>query len=202
MKNGFEEHSGRRRAATVAAGLFVALALGCPQVGLAASSKQTTFPSAEAASRALFLAVQHNDKQALTSIVGAGDELLSSNDAVQDRLDRQQFIQKYQEMHRLARGPNEETTLYVGAENWPFPIPLVSTDGVWRFDPDAGQEEVLVRQIGENEATSIETCRDLTLAEDQAATRGNDDGPLGLDLDARSQRALNYIELDGGYSNR
>src|ERR1700756_2549421 len=171
MKNGIKRLSGCARPATVATGLFVALALGYPQVGLAASSKQTTFPSAEAASRALFLAVQHDDKQALTNIVGAGDELLSSNDAVQDRLDRQQFIQKYQEMHRLAGGPNEETTLYIGAENWPFPIPLVSTDGVWRFDPDAGQEEILVRQIGENELTTIETCRDLIRAKDQPVTR-------------------------------
>jgi len=63
-----------------------------------------------------------------------------------------------------------DTILYIGAENWPFPIPLVSKDGVWRFDPAAGQQEVLLRQIGENEVTAMDTCHDLVLAEEQSGT--------------------------------
>jgi hypothetical protein len=40
-------------------------------------------------------------------------------------------------------------TLYVGAENWPFPVPLVSENGTWHFDQEAGKKEVLLRRIGE-----------------------------------------------------
>lgn len=179
MKNKFEKFPGRALAATVAPGLFAVLALGYAQVCLAGSPGQTTFPSAEAGSRALFLAVQQHDEQALTKILGAGEDLVSSDDPAQDKLDRQQSIQKYQEMHRLAREPDGDTILYIGAENWPFPIPLVTKDGVWRFDPDAGRQEVLFRQIGENEIAAIETCRDLARTEDQPATRDKTDRATG-----------------------
>jgi hypothetical protein len=49
--------------------------------------------------------------------------------------------------------PTFTSLLYIGAENWPFPIPLVSQNGVWRFDSDAGVHEIRYRRIGENELT-------------------------------------------------
>jgi hypothetical protein len=39
-------------------------------------------------------------------------------------------------------------TLVMGNESWPFPIPIVRTNGSWRFDTAAGKEEVLHRRIG------------------------------------------------------
>jgi hypothetical protein len=59
----------------------------------------------------------------LAQILGAGTELVSSDDNAQDTLDRERFVQKYQEMHRLVRDPGGVAVLHVGAENWPFPIP-------------------------------------------------------------------------------
>src|SRR5579864_7353338 len=76
----------------------------------------------------------------------------SAGDEIEDKLEREQFSQKYQEMHRLVREADGNTVLYIGAENWPFPIPLVSTNGAWHFDSDAGKSEILFRTIGENEA--------------------------------------------------
>src|ERR1700730_4451934 len=67
-------------------------------------------------------------------------------------------------MHRLVREPDGTTVLYVGAENWPFPVPLASQAGAWYFDGAAGKEEVLFRRIGENEATAIEACHALVLS--------------------------------------
>jgi CO/xanthine dehydrogenase Mo-binding subunit len=64
---------------------------------------QKTFPSPEDASRALFVAVQDDDQQALMEIFGAaGRDLISSGDAAEDTNSRHQFVQKYQEMHRRA----------------------------------------------------------------------------------------------------
>jgi hypothetical protein len=54
--------------------------------------------------------------------------------------------------------------LYLGAENWPFPVPLVSKNGRWQFDSVAGAQEVLFRRIGENESIAIQTCHALILA--------------------------------------
>src|SRR4051812_8868819 len=40
------------------------------------------------------------------------------------------FERKYREMHRLGRESDGSVTLYIGAENWPFPVRLVQTNGV------------------------------------------------------------------------
>jgi hypothetical protein len=149
---------------------------------LAQQPAQQTFPSAAEASKSLFQAVQRNDAQAITSIMGGPSDLASSHDEAQDKLDREFFVQKYQEMQRLGREIDESVTLYIGAENWPFPIPLVEKNGVWRFDSDAGLKEVLYRRIGENELSAITICHDFVAAAKhngtQPNTTGPEDGPL------------------------
>jgi hypothetical protein len=142
-----------------------ALLLAGPATLLARSSSQPTFASPEDASRALLAAVQKHDERAVTKILGTGSESVTSGDKVQDSLERDQFVQKYQQMHRLVQEPGGVTALYIGAENWPFPIPLVSRGGVWRFDPDGGANEIRFRRIGENEVTAIGICHALVAAE-------------------------------------
>jgi hypothetical protein len=126
-----------------------------------------TFPSAEAAAEALFAAVQSQDEKALSQIVGGDPDLLSSGDKSSDEIDRKTFLAKYSEMHRLAREP-DATVLYIGAENWPFPVPIVSTKGTWSFDPQTGKREVLFRRIGANESFAIDVCRALARSEQEA----------------------------------
>ena len=135
--------------------------------GLAQESAPTAFQSPAEASQTLFQAVQRNDGEAVAKILGGPSELASSGDAAQDKLDREMFVQKYQEMHRLGRDADGSETLYIGAENWPFPIPLVEKNGAWHFDPVAGLKEVLFRRIGENELTAIAICHELVAAERQ-----------------------------------
>ena len=138
---------------------------------LAASSSQTAFASPEEAGRALVSAVQQHDERSVTRILGAGDELISADGQTEERLERERFAQKYQEMHRWVRESGRTRVLYVGAENWPFPIPLVSRKGRWQFDSKAGSDEILYRRIGENEVTAISTCGTLATAETR---QGND----------------------------
>src|SRR5258706_13021545 len=73
---------------------------------LAEAPAQPTFPSAAEASQTLFKAVQSNDEQAIASILGGPSELTSSRDEGQDKADRELFVQKYQQMHRLCREPD------------------------------------------------------------------------------------------------
>ena len=54
-------------------------------------------------------------------------------------------------MHRLVKEPDGTTVLYIGAENWPTPIPLVKKGSSWYFDTAAGKKEILYRRVGENE---------------------------------------------------
>jgi len=141
------------------------LAAGSVGPCLAAASSQTTFASPADAGRALASAVQRHDERAVRDILGGGSELIRSDDTVEDTLDRERFAQKYQEMHRLVHDSGGIATLYIGAENWPFPVPLVSRNGAWRFESKAGSEEIRFRRIGENEVTAIGMCATLIIAE-------------------------------------
>jgi hypothetical protein len=162
---GSERPSARRYAAAVASAAFALLLAGYAQTSLARQPGLKTFSTAEEASHALYLAVKGNDEKAVAAILGADSELVSSNDKGQDRRDRARFTEKYGQMHRLVREPDASTVLYIGAENWPFPIPLASEHGAWHFDAKAGMEEVLFRRIGKNELNASQACHALVLAE-------------------------------------
>jgi hypothetical protein len=154
-------------------GTLVLLVLAAPASGAEQSSRKT-YPSAEQAAEALFLAVQAGDEQGVSQILGGDKELFSMDDKSQDDLDRRQFLEKYREMHRLVREPGG-TILYVGAENWPFPLPLNSKNGAWSFDTRAGKREILFRRIGANESSAIDLCYALARSDDRdaAALLGN-----------------------------
>ena len=162
-------------------GTLSALALlivGYSHLSLAQKSGPETFSSPGKASSALFQAVQNSDEEALERILGADKEVTSSNDEIEDKLEREQFSQKYQEMHRLVREPDGRTVLYIGAENWPFPIPLVSKNGTWHFDSDTGKQEILFRTVGENETTAIQVCHVLAQAKERSETETTGADPI------------------------
>ena len=151
-------------------GAFAALLLGLLFVPLSFAQQpdQRTFHTPEEASIALFTAAQQENEQALLDILGpAGKEVISSGDLAEDMNDRVGFVVKYKEMHRLCKQPDGTMILRVGAENWPFPIPLASRDGNWFFDTAAGKEEVLLRRIGKNELAAIDACQQLVAAEQE-----------------------------------
>src|SRR5258705_3854369 len=164
--------SSRLRLSWMAAVSVLALLVGASaQWSLAQNSGPKTFASPGEASNALFQAVQDEDEEAVERILGAGKEVTSSSDEIEDKLERERFSQKYQEMHRLVREPDGSTVLYIGAENWPFPIPLVSKNGAWFFDSDTGTQEILFRTVGENETTAIQVCHEVAKAKQAIDTQ-------------------------------
>src|SRR5258707_8716248 len=163
----------RKNFVRFAVSVLFALSLGFSSAPtFAQEAGQRTFSSAEDASRALFNAMKGEDQQASLSILGpAGKEVLSSGDREEDLDARVSFVVKYQEMHRLVTEANGTASLMVGAENWPFPIPLVNNHGTWFFDTAAGKDEILFRRIGKNELAAVEACRQLVEAQRQYFTR-------------------------------
>jgi hypothetical protein len=147
--------------------------------GIAHGAQARTFRSATDASDALFEAVRNGDAHTVEAILGSTDGLASCGEESRDSRDRERFVEKYQQMHRLVREPDGSTVLYVGAENWPFPIPLVSSHGQWHFDAKAGWREVTFRRIGANEATAIEVSRATVEAVKHDATPSGTDPLLG-----------------------
>ncbi len=137
-----------------------------PAISQAQQQGQKTFASAEEASNALFTAAQSNDEKAMLAIFGPdGKQVVSSGDEVQDQEMHANFAKKYQEMHRLVNEPDGTTSLYIGAENWPAPIPLINKGNVWYFDTQAGTREILYRRVGRNEITTIHVCQELVAAQ-------------------------------------
>jgi len=153
--------------------VMFALSLGCSSAPTFAQEPgQRTFASAEDASRALFDAMHAQDDESPLSILGpAGKDVVSSGDPVEDSDTRVGFVVKYQEMHRFITEANGTETLVVGAENWPFPIPLVKNNGLWYFDTPAGKDEILIRRIGKNEIAAMDACRELVDAQKEYFAR-------------------------------
>jgi hypothetical protein len=160
------------------ASLMFALSLGSSAPTFAQEPGQRTFASAEDAGHALLDAMQAQDEQAPLNILGpAGKDVISSGDPVEDSDARASFVIKYQEMHRLVPETNGTVSLILGAENWPFPIPLVNNHGTWFFDTAAGKDEILFRRIGKNELAAMDACRELVEAQKQYFARPPADLP-------------------------
>jgi Protein of unknown function (DUF2950) len=166
--------------ARVAFAMAALLLAAYAPLGVAGNFNQATFMSAEEASHALFLAVRNHDERAVTAILQEGNSSVSADEELQDRLDRERFVQKFEEMHRWVREAHGGMILYIGAENWPFPIPLVSRNGAWRFDSDAGMREIRYRRIGENELTTIALCQGLVAQSHPGAADATDGATVAL----------------------
>lgn len=171
--------------------LFLTVVVGFTTSSFAQQSQARTFSSASEATDALFQAAEKQDEPTLESILGAGKEVASSSDDEEDKLEREQFTKKYQEMHRLVAEPDGTTVLYIGAENWPFPIPLASKNGEWYFDSDQGKQEILFRRIGENETTAIEVCEEFAMAKDARAAKAASHDPITQFAESLADGAAN-----------
>jgi hypothetical protein len=127
---------------------------------------QKTFSSPEEASKAVVAALQNNDEKAVLEILGPdATQIVSSGDPTEDAESHANFVRKYEEMHRILKEPDGSVTLYIGAENWPTPIPLVMKGNLWFFDTEAGKREILFRRIGRNEYSTIRICQELVAAQ-------------------------------------
>jgi Protein of unknown function (DUF2950) len=137
---------------------------------------QRTFASPEEAGAALLDAAKSGDRTALAAIFGPeGEGVLLSGDTVKDKDTLQDFVAAYVQMHRWREIQAGGEMLYVGADNFLFPIPLgKNAQGQWQFDTAAGKDEILARRIGRDELTAIAACAAAAKAEDQYFTQTHD----------------------------
>lgn len=151
---------------------FLLVAIFLPALLLGAcGASQRSFDSPDAAVAALRAAVADDERGELRALFGPRSDELRSGDPEQDRSDFVAFSYKLTEQTLLLdapvshQGPPSQIIL-VGVEEWPFPVPLVSDNrGRWRFDTDAGVEQLTDRRIGENELSTIDALRAFVLAE-------------------------------------
>jgi Protein of unknown function (DUF2950) len=167
------------------------------------SATQQVFPTPNAAVSALVAADKADDMKVLGAILGPdSDQILSSGDPVADKNARDEFVRRYNEMHRLAYDEQGRVILYIGANNWPVPIPLVKKDSGWVFDTAAGKDELLFRRIGRNELFTIKVLEDLADAQSEYASGTHDGGSEGefaqkILSDAGKQNGLYWETAEG-----
>jgi len=150
----------------ILAALAILLTACFPIRSMAQQAGQKTFSSPEDASNALVTAARNNDEKTMLDILGPdGKQIVSSGDDAEDAESRANFVRRYEQMHRLMKEPDGTTVLYIGAENWPTPIPLVNQGNSWYFDTEAGKKEILYRRVGRNELSAISVCQELVAAQ-------------------------------------
>src|SRR5208283_1863862 len=113
-----------------------------PQETKTESVAQKVFATPDDAGTAFLEAAKSVDQAALLAIFGPdGKRALFSGDAVKDKDNFQDFIAAYNQMHRWREIKVGGEILYIGADNYPFPIPLgKNAAGQWVFDTAAGKD--------------------------------------------------------------
>jgi hypothetical protein len=131
------------------------------------------FKTPEEAAEALIAAAEQFDVETLKGILGPdGVDLVVTEDTVQDKTQATEFAAMARQQSRVVRDSTDAKVahLLVGPDDWPLPIPVVEDGGTWRFDSQAGREEVLLRRIGRNELDAIEVCRGYVEAQHEYAS--------------------------------
>ena len=180
----------RRYSPAAAMCVLLGLLLLVPALGQQGNEK--TFGSPGDAVLALYNAVKSNEQQAISAILGSNSgPILHTGDEVADKNMGTEFIRRYDQMHRVVMEPDQTVTLYVGADNWPMPIPIVkNSSGAWYFDTEAGAKEILYRRIGRNENDAIEVLYTLVGAQREYASATHDGGNS-------KHYALKFVSTEG-----
>jgi Protein of unknown function (DUF2950) len=149
--------------------LIMSMTSGAKAEGGAAAETVRTFASPQAAGDALLKAAKSGDQASLLEIFGPeGKEVLFSGNAAMDQAALKDFAAAYETMHRWGNIAAGGEMLYVGAENFPFPIPLEkNASGQWYFNTANGADEILARRIGRNELVAMAALGALANAQHQ-----------------------------------
>jgi Protein of unknown function (DUF2950) len=161
-----------RRGHIPLAGVAAAALLGL----MPAAKAQQSFGNPDAAASALVSAVKSGEKQDVLKVLGAdGEDIIDSGDEVADKAAREKFLAAYDAKHSI-KVAGQKGSLIIGADDFPFPIPLIRTRTGWEFDTVEGRKEILYRRIGRNELDAIQTILAFLDAENEYADKDRGDG--------------------------
>jgi hypothetical protein len=141
--------------------MMAATAAALATVG-AAWAEPAFYDSPDAAAAAFRSALEAGGIDPLLSVFGPeAEDILLSGDAEQDRERRRDLLAAWLQMGRVGvETGGDAATIYLGRDQWPFPIPIArGPDGAWAFDVVTGRETVTARRIGRNELDVIALLR-------------------------------------------
>jgi len=136
------------------------------------ANAQQSFSTPEEAAGALAVAVKSGSPRDLLKVLGFwGADIVSSGDDVADAEAEQRFTGAYDTRHAIRLEGDKKAVLILGADDFPFPIPLIRKKAGWEFDTAAGRLEILYRRIGRNELDTIQTCLAYVDAQNEYAEK-------------------------------
>ena len=150
---------------------------------------QKTFLTADEAAEALVAAAEKYDEVALKEILGPDSyDIIHSGEPTLDKDKVSEFAAKAREMKKISYDPRNKNraNMSIGADDWPFAIPIVKSGGKWFFDTAAGRQEILYRRVGQNELTAIEIARGYVEAQHEYAQQKHD----GSQVNQYAQRLI------------
>lgn len=159
-----------------AAALPFVLCVAC----MTTAHAQKAFDTPEAAMNAFGEAVSISDDVAVRAILGAAS--VRAVPPLGADL-RYRFLAAWSQSHGIQREGDRMARVRVGDDGWTLPIPLVQSNGRWRFDMQAGLAEMRLRRIGRNELSTIQTM--LAIHDAQREYAVGDYGGTGMVVYAR-----------------
>jgi hypothetical protein len=185
MKSKSSIHIGNRIVlAVLVAALFCLPAIlsgATQQSSEKATVAQQGFAKPQEAAEALIKAAESYNVPALLEILGPdAQDLVSSQDPVQDKNKLLAFAEWAHEKQSVSKDPSNKNRFFlsVGNQDWPLPIPIVKRSGKWFFDAKAGRDEILYRRIGTNELNAIAVCRGFVAAQRAYASSIHDNSGI------------------------
>jgi hypothetical protein len=145
------------------------------------ANAQQSFSTPEEAAGALAVAVKSGAQMNILKVLGfRGADIVSSGDDVADAEARQRFTAAYDAKHSIKLEGDKKGVIILGADDFPFPIPLTREKRGWEFDTAAGRLEILYRRIGRNELDAMQTCLAYVDAQNEYAEKNRTGEGVGI----------------------
>lgn len=137
------------------AGLSMLLA-----TSVAAGEMPAPYASPQTALDAMMSALESGQSDVVLQVFGtAAEDLVSTGNHERDNENRNQILSLYRDGFRFQPDGDGRVILLLGAEGWPFPIPIARSGGTWSFDIEAGRDEVYFRRVGLNELDTLDVMK-------------------------------------------
>jgi hypothetical protein len=158
--------------------------------------KLQSFSTPDAAAETLTEALRKDDDKTIAAILGAGWRDLVPGTKEDEDETRAKYLAAWDEGHKIVLSGDDKAQVEVGKTGFLMAIPIVKQDGVWRFDVEAGQQEIEARFIGRNEYRAIQTL--LAIVDAQRDYAAMDPMKIGVPTYAR-RLISNLGKKDGLY---
>jgi hypothetical protein len=151
------------------------------------AGKTQGFPTADAAATALTEAVRKDDDKAIAAMLGEWWRVFVPNRERDFGRERALYLAAWDASHKV-NVDGDRAIVEVGTTGWTLPIPIVKDGAEWRFDSEAGIDELGAREIGRDELGAIQTL--LAIVDAQREYAVMDPMKTGSPVYARRLKSL------------